>query len=137
MASRKPMTIRLDDGVHDALAAEAEEHGRTPAAHVAALVEAALGAETVGFAGYVEAETRKDIDAMFTGHPMGDALAAVAITLARTLDDGAGMATAAVAKQLVATLVELARYEDGSTDDDDAPDLGGPAMGDEEDAEPA
>lgn len=67
--------------------------------------------------GPVEAKTRTDISALVTAHPMGEALAEVAFTLARTLDDGAGLATAAVSRELRATLVELAKM--GVDGDDD------------------
>lgn len=67
--------------------------------------------------GAVESKTRADVGALITGHPMGEALAEMAFTLARTLDDGAGLATAAVSRELRATLVELARL--GVDDDDD------------------
>lgn len=43
------------------------------------------------------------------------ALVATALTLARKLDDGAGMATAAVAKELRATLAEILK---GADEDD-------------------
>jgi hypothetical protein len=46
-------------------------------------------------------------------------LAEAALTLARTLDDGAGLATAAVARELRATMTELAK---GVTRDDGGPD---------------
>lgn len=137
MAARRPITVRLTDSVLDALAAEAEEFGRKPAEHAAALVEEGLGAEVVDGAGYVERETRRDIEALVCSHPMGEALTAGALVLARQLDVGAGMATAAITKEWRAILAELAKYEEGSVEDADAPDLGGPEMGDEEDAEPA
>lgn len=47
---------------------------------------------------------------------MGEALAEMAITLARSLDEGAGLATAAVNRELRANLLELARM---AVDDDD------------------
>lgn len=135
--ARKPLTVRLDDGTLDALAAEAEEYGRKPAEHAAALIEEGLGAEVVDGSGYVERETRRDIESLVTAHPMGEALTAGALMLARQLDQGAGMATAAITKEWRAILAELAKYEEGSVEDDGAPDLGGPALGDDEDAEPA
>jgi len=52
-----------------------------------------------------------DIEALVTTHPMGEALAATAVELARTLDAGAGLAVAAVARELRATLTELASME--------------------------
>ena len=48
-----------------------------------------------------------------------EGLAEAALTLARSLDDGAGLATAAVARELRATLVELVK---GCDRDDDAAD---------------
>ena len=50
--------------------------------------------------------------------PLNEALAEVALTLARALDAGAGMAVAAVAKELRATLAEL---EPRTNDDADDP----------------
>lgn len=136
MAAKKPVTVRLRDDVIDALEAEAAEWDRKPAEHAAALIEEGLGAEVVDGAGFVERETRRDIDTLVTAHPMGEALTAGALMLARQLDRGAGLATAAITKEWRAILAELAKYEEGAVDDD-APDLGGPALGDDEDAEPA
>ena len=67
--------------------------------------------------GAVESKVRADVGALILTHPAGEGLAEVAFTLARTLDDGAGMATAAVARELRAVLNDLA----GSVvhDDDD------------------
>jgi len=50
--------------------------------------------------------------------PAHDGLAASALVLARTLDEGAGLATAAVARELRATLETLTRgsVDDGSAD---------------------
>jgi hypothetical protein len=48
---------------------------------------------------------------------MGEALAVMSFTLARTLDDGAGLAVAAVNRELRANLIELARM--GVAEDDD------------------
>ena len=67
--------------------------------------------------GPVEAKVRADIGALISSHPMGEALAEMAFTLARTLDEGAGLAIAAVNRELRANLVELARL--GVADDDD------------------
>ena len=66
--------------------------------------------------GPVERMVRKDVAALMTAHPMGEALAEMAYTLARSLDDGAGLATAAVSRELRANLVELAKM---GVDDDD------------------
>lgn len=67
--------------------------------------------------GPVETKVRADIAALISSHPMGEALAEMAFTLARSLDDGAGLAIAAVNRELRANLVELARL--GVADDDD------------------
>lgn len=48
------------------------------------------------------------------------ALAALAVSLAQSLDEGAGMAAAAVARELRATLSELTAVEVKRDDDDDA-----------------
>lgn len=68
--------------------------------------------------GAVEMKVRQDVGALMTEHPMGEALAEMAFTLARTLDEGAGLAVAAVNRELRANLVELARLEVPSDDDD-------------------
>lgn len=70
--------------------------------------------------GPVETKVRADVDALVSSHPMGEALAELAFTLARTLDQGAGMAVAAVGRELRATLAELAGM--GVSDDDDLED---------------
>lgn len=67
--------------------------------------------------GPVETKVRQDVDALVSTHPMGEALAEMAFSLARTLDEGAGMATAAVNRELRANLIELASQ--GVNDDDD------------------
>lgn len=66
--------------------------------------------------GPVEEKVRGDVAALVTAHPMGEALAEMAYTLARTLDAGAGLAVAAVNRELRANLMELARM--GEPDDD-------------------
>jgi hypothetical protein len=48
---------------------------------------------------------------------MGEALAEMSFNLARTLDDGAGLATAAVNRELRANLTELSRLADDGNDD--------------------
>ena len=58
--------------------------------------------------GLVESKVRADIAALMSEHPMGEALEAVAITLARTLDAGAAMGVASIAKELRETLKDLA-----------------------------
>lgn len=72
-----------------------------------------------------------DLEALVTTHPMGEALAEVALNLANRLDDPDEKAPAAVAKELRATLVELAG---GAVDDDDdlADELSAPVRNPEE-----
>jgi hypothetical protein len=70
--------------------------------------------------GPVERQVKKDISALITAHPMGEALAAMSLNLARTLDDGAGLATAAVNRELRANLLELSRLAVDDNDDLDA-----------------
>jgi hypothetical protein len=70
--------------------------------------------------GPVEGKVRADIAALVTSHPMGEALAEMAYALARTLDEGAGLAVAAVNRELRANLVELARLGVDADDDLDA-----------------
>jgi hypothetical protein len=64
----------------------------------------------------VEAAVRENVADAPPTSPAHVALIATAITLARKLDEGAGMATAAVAKELRATLDAILR---GAEDDDD------------------
>jgi len=75
-----------------------------------------------GDPGPVEAKVREDLEALITAHPMGESLAAMSINLARTLDAGAGLAVAAVNRELRANLIELARLgvdgDDGDFDDE-------------------
>jgi len=67
--------------------------------------------------GRIEAKTRADIGALMTAHPMGEALAEVAYTLAARLDAGVeDKALPGVARELRSHLVELARL--GVPDDD-------------------
>ena len=70
--------------------------------------------------GPVEAKVRSDIAALMSGHPMGEALAEMSYNLARTLDNGAGLAVAAVNRELRANLMELAGMGEASDDDLDA-----------------
>ena len=67
--------------------------------------------------GPVERKVRADIRALITAHPMGEALSEMSYNLARVLDDGAGLATAAVNRELRANLAELSRLADDSNDD--------------------
>lgn len=53
---------------------------------------------------------------MATSHPMGEALSAMALALAVSLDRGVGMQEAAVNRELRATLVDLARTKVGDDD---------------------
>jgi len=84
--------------------------------------------------GPIETQVRADVDALVTAHPMGESLAEMAFTLARTLDEGAGLAVAAVNRELRANLIEISRL---GVDDDDfdialsTPDLP-PTLGDQE-----
>jgi hypothetical protein len=64
----------------------------------------------------VEDEVRATLDDAHEVSIAHRALVATALTLARKLDDGAGMATAAVAKELRATLDAILKEAD---DDDD------------------
>ena len=67
--------------------------------------------------GPVESKVRADVGALISSHPMGESLAEMAFTLARTLDAGAGLAVAAVNRELRANLIELSRM--GVDGDDD------------------
>lgn len=64
----------------------------------------------------VEQAVRDNLADVAPNSPAHVALVATAITLARKLDEGAGMATAAVAKELRATMDAILR---GADDDDD------------------
>jgi hypothetical protein len=67
--------------------------------------------------GPVERKVRADIRALITAHPMGEALSEMSYNLARVLDDGAGLAVAAVNRELRANLAELGRLADDGNDD--------------------
>lgn len=84
-----------------------------------------------GRPGPVERKVREDIAALVTAHPMGEALTEMSYNLARVLDQGAGLATAAVNRELRANLTELSRLavDDG---DDFADDLSAPVRDAEE-----
>ena len=71
--------------------------------------------------GPVTAAVVTDLGEMPLSGPVSGALAATAVTLAGALDAGAGLATAAVARELRATLQALAGTQGG--DDDDTADL--------------
>jgi hypothetical protein len=68
-------------------------------------------------AGPITAKVRADLEAIVTAHPMGEALAEMSLNLARTLDAGAGLATAAVNRELRANLLELSRLAVDDNDD--------------------
>jgi hypothetical protein len=80
--------------------------------------------------GPVESKVRTDVGALVTAHPMGEALSEMAYSLARTLDQGAGLAVAAVNRELRANLIELARL--GVDGDDDFEDQLSTPVRDEE-----
>jgi len=77
--------------------------------------------------GPIEAQVRADLNALITAHPMGESLAEMSFNLARTLDRGAGLAVAAVNRELRANLVELAGM--GVDDDDFDAELSTPTDG--------
>lgn len=64
----------------------------------------------------VESAVRDNLDGVAESSPVHASLVATALTLARKLDEGAGLATAAVARELRATLDVLTK---GAADDDD------------------
>src|SRR5215218_7557546 len=66
--------------------------------------------------GSCQAAVSADLAGLASRGPVSGSLAATALILARTLDDGAGLATAAVARELRATLMALAGS--GGGDDD-------------------
>lgn len=81
----------------------------TPSSHASpATAGSPTDSRGTSFSSSVENRVRNDIDALVVSHPMGEALSELALTLARALDDGAGMATAAVARELRAVLNDLA-----------------------------
>lgn len=83
--------------------------------------------------GPVEEKARQDIDALITGHPMGETLAEMSLNLARAMDEDPGMLRAALNRELRANLVELARM--GVPDDDDLEDQLSTPVRDPEDGE--
>lgn len=60
---------------------------------------------------------KADIAAIVSTHPMGEALTEMSLNLARTLDAGAGLAVAAVNRELRANLLELSRTAVDAVDD--------------------
>ena len=69
--------------------------------------------------GPLEAAVRADLEALSLVSPTAGSMEQLAYNLARKLDDGAGMATAAVAKELRETLAAMAE----EAGDDDGSDL--------------
>lgn len=65
--------------------------------------------------GSIEAQVKRDVQGYGQLHGVAPSLAETAYALARALDEGAGLATAAVARELRATLQAVA---DASTADD-------------------
>lgn len=70
--------------------------------------------------GPIEQRVHADLAALMTSHPMGEALSAMALALAVSLDRGAGMQEAAVNRELRATLDDLARMKVGDDDELDS-----------------
>ena len=69
-------------------------------------------------AGAVETQVRRDVAALVSSHPMGEALAALAYKLAALIDANTqAMAVSGISRELRETLTELARL--GVGDDDD------------------
>ena len=66
--------------------------------------------------GPVETKARADVAALMSTHPMGETLAEMAYNLARSLDNGAGLAVAAVNRELRETLEDLAEMGVDSDD---------------------
>lgn len=60
----------------------------------------------------VVAAVRSTLDGTDRVHPAHESLVAIALNLAQKLDEGAGMATAAVAAELRATLDDILREEE-------------------------
>ena len=77
----------------------------------------------------VESKVRADIDAMVSEHPMGEALAETALTLAKKLDGNIeDTSVSGIARELRSTLVELAKYA-AATQDDLEDELSAPTEG--------
>lgn len=66
--------------------------------------------------GAVELKVRADIEALVSGHPMGEALAAMSYALARGIDEGPEMMRAALNRELRLNLAELAGMSVGGDD---------------------
>lgn len=108
--------VRVPVAAYEQLCAVAADQGMPAAAVARDLLVRALAGPHVEAVG-VEGEVRKDLDALITEHPMGEALAAMSLNLARVLDAGAGLAVAAVNRELRENLRELAEFEAGDDDD--------------------
>jgi hypothetical protein len=133
MASRQPVTVRLTPAELAQVDQAAKAAGKSRQDYLAARITAGTDLPDDPL-GPVGAKTRQDIESLVCAHPMGESLGSIAENLADALDDNPGQLRAAIAKELKATLVELARYE-MSTEDDEDFDFGSPSVGDSEDAE--
>ena len=110
-AARGPIPKRCDPC--RAIAKHASRRRTAPAAPVAPTdMPDGPVAVLVAVQAAVEARRASGLD------EIGEARAALAVNLAATLDAGAGMAAAAVARELRATLTELAPTEEDGGDDD-------------------
>ncbi|GIH91953.1 hypothetical protein Psi01_25830 [Planobispora siamensis] len=67
--------------------------------------------------GPVESQTRADIEALGPLTRVQPSLAETAYTLARALDEGAGLSTAAIARELRSVLTEIAKVVPESRED--------------------
>lgn len=114
----KLVSARVPDSVFEAVQASAAGSGKPKTSVVRDLIEAGLARPEASGAGRVESKVREDVEALVSTHPMGEAIAEMSYALARNLDEGAGLAIAAVNRELRANLVELARGEGGDDDDD-------------------
>lgn len=92
------------------------------------------GRGVVSEMGPIEQRVHADLAALMTSHPMGEALSAMALALAVSLDRGAGMQEAAVNRELRATLDDLARMKVGDDDELDSL-LSAPTVGSDVSAE--
>lgn len=73
-------------------------------------------AESTPLVGPIRASTERLIASLHLDEA-GAALAALALTLADTLDAGAGLATAGISRELRAVLADLKPADDGGADD--------------------
>jgi hypothetical protein len=74
---------------------------------------------------------RADVANLMTAHLMGDSLAEMSYSLARAMDQGAGLAAAAVNRELRANLEAMSRLAVDS-DDDFEDELSAPVRDEEE-----